>query len=335
MIILDAGTKYIKVCRTALTADKGWKITDAQIIENSHFDYESKESYKISSVSSDLKHVLKNIKKIKDKTGAFSVNGSSILARNFAVPVLEKKELEGAVKIEAEQSISSGLKNMYFDHQTLSKIDKDTLDSLFVCANKNFINDTAQILLKNDIKPAFADVDNLALANAFKAYYPSLEGSIMLLNIGHLYTNVCLFDNGVLKFVRNVAFGGADISKSIADAYGVSFEIAEKIKCQKDMWSELGLSMTSLLRLSIPSLLESVYRSIEYCMSRKMVISVDKLVLTGGTAMLEDISDFLTDSLGAPVEKWNPLESSDIEGDVKKEFGYFMPVLLGLALRRG
>jgi type IV pilus assembly protein PilM len=178
------------------------------------------------------------------------------------------------------------------------------------------------------------DIDNLALVNCFLAFEPEPEKeSVVLLDVGHTYTNISVLDSGQLRFIRNVAFGGKDISQEISNSYGMYFEMAEEIKKRPQLWGEIGLNMKNILKKSASELLEAIYRSIEYCMGRKKLLNVDKILLTGGTSSLQGFDSFVSDVLGIPTVKWNPIAHISTTGECRKEQGQFLGVSLGLAIR--
>ena len=153
------------------------------------------------------------------------------------------------------------------------------------------------------------------------------------MNIGHTFTNISVIDSGISCVHQDVNFGGANITAEIADIYGIPANSAEEIKKRPDLWKELGLNIKNVLRKSMPDLLEAVYRSMEYCIGRKRIINVDKILITGGTSDVEGIDNFMSEALGIVSAKWNPLDHVESGEGAKKEFGSSLSVALGLAVR--
>jgi hypothetical protein len=65
-------------------------------------------------------------------------------------------------------------------------------------------------------------------------------------------------------------------------------------------------------------------------MSRKKLINVDKILLTGGTSSLMGIDGFMAEVLGIYTEKWNPLANVDIRDRNKKCMGVSSALHWGL-----
>jgi type IV pilus assembly protein PilM len=329
MIGIDIGTKYIKLCEVQ-KKDKEYRIFSALMASNP------------LQGQQDPKQNGELIRRIKMMAGeaclttrrtATSIGGSQILARNFSLQGLTPDELKGAVRFEAEQSVSSDLNAMYTDFQVLAKTDDDKSDVLFVGVPREIVDHQMQLLQSTGLETELMDIDNLALANCYLTFDPNAhEESVVLLNIGDRFTNLSVIDDGKLRFVRNIDFGGRDITLEIAHAFDLTEEIAEKLKKQPDLWPEIGLN---ILRKSMPNTMEAVYRSIEYCMSRKKLLNVDKILLTGGSASLHGLKGFISEVLGIYAETWNPFEHLTIKGEVEKDKGLFFSIALGLALRKG
>ncbi len=263
-----------------------------------------------------------------------SVGLPEIVTHNFIFPPMSIDELRGAVHLEAGQAVSIDLHSMSTDYQILSTVENNQSEVLFVAVPNPVINRLLRVAVRGGLSVSTIDLDNLAVANCFAAIEPDVEKqSAVILNIGHVKTNIVVMDGGKVRFVRNVAFGGVHITEAIANRYHVSMEIAEEIKQQSFLWNSLGLNMKNILRQCMPDLLEAVYRSMEYCMNRKRLLNVDRILLTGGTANLTGLDRFVAEVFGIDTECWNPLDYLDVGESGQKKYGPFLCVALGLALR--
>lgn len=330
MIGLDIGSKFIKICQAEKRGDK-YHVISAIMASNPLATSPDKQDIDISL---RIKAALKGVA-LRTRSAAVSVGGPQISARNFSFPVLTDEELKGAVKLEAEQSIFSDLSSMYTDFQVLTPDEKEKLEVLFVAVPRDMVERHMHIIEGAGLETMAVDIDNLALASCYLAFEPGPhKESVVLMNVGHSQTNISVMDGEELRFVRNVNFGGKDITAEIANTFEIDPLLAEEIKKQPKLWDEIGLNIKNVLRKSMPDLLEAIYRSIEYCMSRKKLINVDKILLTGGTSGLEGMDSFVADVIGINTEKWTPFAGLEIKGRSKKEMGRFMSVALGLAIRK-
>lgn len=331
MIGLDLGSKYMKGCTVATRSDGSYIVYAAM----SSYGIREKKDNPVE-LKNKVKHIIRQLR-IKNKEVTLSVGGIDLLARDFLLPKMNEANLHGAVMMEAENSIFETLDDMYSDFQVLSDPSDDKMDILFVASPKRHINQMMESLALTDLDITGVGADNVALANAFIAFderKAALE-SVVVVNIGHEVSNIAIIDRGKLRFIRNVAFGGKDVTAEIASMYEVDVETAEQLKRQHGVWDKIGLNIKNVLKKSSSNLLEAVFRSMEYCVSRQKIGKVDRILLTGGGAIVKGIDNFIWETLGINTEKWNPLESDSIKGVVNSELGLFVPVALGLALQKG
>jgi len=294
---------------------------------------EKKENQAV--LANRIKSIFKNTS-FSNKQTVSSIGGSQSIIRFFRFPLLSMEEIKGAVLLEAEQSVSAAMNTLYTDFQPLPQVENDKIDVLFIAIPAQVLDAAMRTIERSGLKLGIVDLDNLALTNSFLVFGGELvKESVVLLNIGHTYTNISVIDGGKLRFIRNVNFGGSNISNEIANSFGISIEMAEEIKQQPDKWDELGLNIKSVLRKSMPDLLEAIYRSIEYCLNRNAMLSTDKILLTGGTSYLKEIGSFVQEVLDIPTVTWNPVSDLEKQGKAKQGLGQFLSVVLGLAIRNG
>jgi type IV pilus assembly protein PilM len=273
------------------------------------------------------------------------------ISRNTVLPKsIKQKDMDIAVLTNIQQDVQEDLNKMFKSYLVTKEMSDKENHILFIATPKKRVNERIQIV--NEITNASlvgVSTDSIALTNAFNLLGPDYksEETIILVNIGDLFTNMVVLHKKEIIFMKDIVFGGSDITKEIASLYAVpkgyvdhsnpqpiSEDFAEYLKRNDDLWDKVGLSMKGVFKKSSANLLETVFRTIEYCITRQTIVSVDRIVLTGGGSIVKGIDIFIRETLGIPTEKWNPLENNEVSGLVKKEYGYFMPVALGLALEK-
>ncbi len=330
MIGLDLGSKFIKACTAFEKPDGSYLVYAAMI--SAPDSYDKKENHII--VKNKVKHLLRQIR-FKNKDTVLSVSGLDMLARDFTLPRISDDNIEDAVMIEAENSIFETIDDMYSDYQVLPSSNSDKMDILFVASPKKHINQMIDSLSLTDLSVVGVNADNIALANAFRVFNSKVyDESVVLVNIGHDVSNIAIMGQGDLRFIRNVAFGGKDITNEIAEMYDIDFDTAELIKRQPDVWESIGINMKNILKKSSGNLMEAIFRSMEYCVSRQKIGKIDEILITGGGALLQGIDTFIWETLGINTARWNPLESDNIKSAVNLHYGFFSTVALGLALSK-
>jgi len=327
------GSKFIKACNVISKTD-GSYIVYAAMIASAGID-DKKDNP--AAFKDDINLLIRQLKS-KSRETILSVGGIDLLARDFTLPKISKENIAGAVMIEAENSIFETLDGMYSDYQILSSPSDEKMDILFIASPKKNVNRMINNLSLTNLEVSAVTADNIALTNAYITFNDRRAGmeSVVLVNIGHEVSNIAIIDHGNLQFVRNVAFGGKDVTAEIRNAYEVDEDTAEQIKRYPAIWENIGLNIKSILKKSSSNLLEAIFRSMEYCVSRQRIGKVDRIVLTGGGAMVKGIDAFIFDILGITTDKWNPLASDKIKSNVNAndDLGFMTVVALGLALQK-
>ena len=111
-------------------------------------------------------------------------------------------------------------------------------------------------------------------------------------------------------------------------------ELAEELKRRDDLRQQIAFNMKNILKKTLPGLVETIFMTIEHCVTRQFVISIDRIVVTGGGALTEGLDFFIEETLGIPTIKWNPLDNNKVVGYSNKKAGFFLPVALGLAFEK-
>jgi type IV pilus assembly protein PilM len=327
---VDVGSKNIKICKIH-TADGYSTLACAIMSEHAAETVTAAEAEVM--ISHKIHSMVKTLP-LTSQSAVVSVGVPEMVTHNFIFPPMSPEELRGAVKIESVQAVSADLGSMSVDHQVLSEVENNQNEVLFVAVPNPVINRLLRISSRGGLDVETVDLDNLAIANCFTALEHDVEKqSAVILNIGYVNTNIVVIDGGKVRFVRNVGFGGAHITEAIATRYNIAMDVAEEIKKQSFLWNSMGLNIKNILRQCMPDLLEAVYRSIEYCMNRKRLLSVDRILLTGGSSNLTGMDRFVSEVFGIDTERWNPLDYLDVGETGRKEYGQFLCVALGLALR--
>ncbi len=333
MIGLDLGSKYIKICSLHAKADGNYVVYAAMTSSVSGEDKKDNPIILKNKINELAKQV-----RAKNNETYLSVGGMDLLARDFSMPkTIDAANLSGAVMLEAENVVFESLDNMYADYMLMPDSPEDKNDILFVASPKRHIDQIIESLSTTALSVEGVSIDNIALANAFVEFNEkrAAKESIVLVNIGSEVSNIAIIDKGQLRFIRNVAFGGSDVTAEIANVYEVSLDVAEQLKRQPEIWDSIGVNIKNILKISSSNLLEAIFRSMEYCVSRQKIGKVDRIMLTGGGALIKGMDTFIYDTLGISTDKWNPLNSEKVRGVSNAELGYFIPVALGLALAKG
>ncbi|MDD5080300.1 MAG: type IV pilus assembly protein PilM [Candidatus Omnitrophica bacterium] len=269
-----------------------------------------------------------------------SVSGQQAIIRYVDFPKMNAAELKQALKFEAQKHIPFPLADVNIDGYILQdSLPENKMRVLLAAVKKDFLNQRLKLLKDAGFDIAIADIDSLALVNAFNFNY-SDDGAvagktIALLNIGSVTCNLNILEAGMPSLSRDINIGGNNFTQKIADTLSVSFKEAEGMKTAKD--SAQADKILSIGEPVLAKLAQEVRTSFDYYESRS-VTSVEKIYLSGGGSLYPGLREMLSNLLAISVENWDPLRkielADDLEADKVRPLAGQLAVAIGLALRR-
>lgn len=168
------------------------------------------------------------------------------------------------------------------------------------------------------------------------------KSAIMIIDLGAKRTNITIVERGIPFVTRSVNLGGDSITSRIRSSLNTDFEQAERMK--RD-FGDLS-STESSLPGGLPQLLEPVFQplvnEIRYAlqlyvdMELTEIKKVEKIILTGGSAHLPRVPEYISHTLNMNVYRGDPwarvVYPQDLSA-VLEEIGPRMSIAVGLAMR--
>ena len=262
-----------------------------------------------------------------------SVSGNMVVVRYIRMPKLALSELRSSIRYEAGQHIPFDVKDVELDCTILRAPQNGDgkMDVMLVAARRNACERVLNILKAARLTANCIDVDPIATINAFQlSTTPEPDKPTALLNIGAKQTTVSILSGGIPAFTRCIEIGGEGLSLAIARGLGVELEEAERLKVFGDTLIQPHLDMV------LNSIARQVRTSFDY-FEGLAGRTVSQIYLSGGTAKLEGLSEFLVSALGVPAHEWNPLEGIETSAFAADEalpsLAPTLDVAVGLAAR--
>jgi type IV pilus assembly protein PilM len=296
-------------------------------------------SGKSSESDPSIGHLVKELygeTKIESKDVIAAIPGISAVVRYIQMPRMTLQEAREALRYEAAQYIPFKAEEAQMDCHILNGASSqrdNTMKLMLVATRTSEAERRVEALKTAGISPVILDVDSLAILNAFETTgIHSREGeAIGLINIGSRQTNLSVIQDGHPAFTRDVEVGGGGITVAIARGLGISLADAEGLKVSGDAIIQPHLEIV------LRSIVHQLRSSFDYYQGTSGK-EVKKVYISGGTSLLKSLIEFLMDSLGIPVEPWDPLqgiETSAFKDDAAlHHLAPLLPVAVGLASRR-
>lgn len=252
----------------------------------------------------------------------------------------KKEEMEEAVRGQAKKLIPLPLEEMTIDWKPVAigpqSPDDKYVQILLTGAAKTLIRKYSDIFSAAGLELAFLETEALAMVRSLIGRDRS---PTLLLDIGALRTNILIVENGIPLVNRSVALGGLNVTKEMAQAMAMPEEQAESMKID-------AASMASMYNAGFPKLFEKVFAPIltELNYSSNLFLGqkanenkrLDKIILTGGGALLPQLADYLTKAMSLRVyvgDPWARVVYPEALRPVLNQVGSRFGVSIGLAMR--
>ena len=273
---------------------------------------------------------------IKSREAVIGVAGRELITKKVQMPEVPAKELRDAVQLEAEHHIPFAFDEVFLDYHVVSRRG-GLMELIVVAVKKSKVNEYVAVVEAAGLTPAVVDVDSFALGNQFEHNHPEDSGdAVALIDVGASVMKTNVVRGGTSIFTRDVPFGGNHYTQAIADRLHTTFEDAERAKVgvSTDIASDIGPALEAVSRdLSL-----ELRRTFDYFSSTSESDRIGRIVMSGGTARLPGVTEYLSTTWKIPVEVARPLERIDVDDSGLLEeasaAGPALAVGVGLALRR-
>lgn len=273
--------------------------------------------------------------KLKNKLVNVAIGGEAVIVRLITVPKMSREELRSSLRFEAEKFIPFDIKEVELQTQILDDNLKDNKMKVLLVAVKNKdIETMVNLVIKSGLNPRVIDVESFALYNAYEVNHLNVKESCLLLNIGEKFSNINIIEEGTMNFSRDVLIGGNNFTHQLMKTFSLQYSEAEKLKMEpKDKSVEVfGTFETVLLNLK-----DEIASSLDYFESQSQK-KVTKIYLSGGSASLAGLSEFLKENFEVEVEMWDVTAAMEKDASldlneldkVKRQ----LVIATGLALRQ-
>ncbi|MDI6784366.1 MAG: type IV pilus assembly protein PilM [bacterium] len=342
LLALDIGSNLVKAIQIK-SAKQGWTLENIGFAEVPATVSQAKGDAAATGLGSVIRTAIMNSgSRVKDVVT--SISGEAVIVRYISFPEMSDTELANAIRWQIEEHIPYRLDDINLDYHKLGVSQKEgtkKIDVLLVAARKDLVNERINLLKSIGLNPAVVDVDAFAVFNAFEANYEFKPDEVVaLVNIGAQSTNIIICQNQVSLFARDISLAGNSITQQLASKMGISFADAEKLKVEegtilpaigesakeeitdvkvairdtvekitgeKLSGDERARKISDTIRVPLQNLVTEIRRTLQFFENQQYGKPVNRIVLSGGTAKLENIDSFVHDRLGLPTEIFNAL----------------------------
>lgn len=277
----------------------------------------------------------------KVKHAAAAVAGSAVITRIIPMSAdLSEDDLEGQIQVEANQYIPYPIEEVSLDFEVMGPVrDNPEMNNILLAASRTENVDMRIAALDlGGLTARVIDVEAFAMENAFAMVADQLAVSrdalVAVVDIGATMTTLAVLKNQRTIYSREQVFGGKQLTDEIMRRYGLSYEEAGRAKRKGGLPESYEMEALEPFK---ESLVQQVSRLLQFFFAGSEYSRVDQVVLAGGCAAIEGITEILEQQLGVPCVVANPLArmslSSRVQAQTLAQDAPALMIAVGLAMR--
>ncbi len=279
----------------------------------------------------------------RTKHVALALPSSAVISKRITLPAdLTDQEMEVQVESEANQYIPFSLDEVSLDFCVIgpSKNSPGDVDVLIAASRREKVQDREGLAEAAGLKPMVVDVESHAARLAAGRLVEAMpnkgqDAVIALFEVGSMTTSMQIMRNEEVLYERDQGFGGAQLTQHIVRQYGFSLEEAEAKKRNDDLPDDYR---STVLQPFVEGMAQEIGRALQFFFTSTPYNRVDRILIAGGSAALQGLTDAVTSGTGFAASIVNPFEGMEISGTVRvKKMAREAPGYLtacGLAMRR-
>ena len=340
MVGIDIGSHSVKAVLLS-QGSEGYVLEDFAIEPMVRGAVVDREIQDIEAVGNVIAKIRQKIP-MKAKEAAAAVSGQTVITKIIYMDVsLNEEELASQIEVEADSLIPYPLDEVSLDFETLdvNESDPSKVNVLLSAARTESIEARVATLEAGDFTAKVIDVESYAVSRSNDLCLSQLpddavDKTVAIVDIGATMTLFSVTKAGKHLYSRDQMFGGEQYTRSIVSYYNKSFEEAEKAKITNDLPPNYTFEVLAPFHTI---LMQQIRRAIQMFLTSSGASKIDYLLVSGGTAFIEDIETLLTDELGVHTVIANPFNEMTFGQSInEEELAKVAPQLMvatGLALR--
>lgn len=272
------------------------------------------------------------------KLAIVSLPAFSVFTAIVEMPLLAPQETKEAMKYQAKNFVPQPLTEVTLDWLQIAKFEDDKgvkkQRLLLVSVPNTEIARYGRILQMAGLNLQILEVETLSLARVLTGIDPT---NTLIIDIGARSTAIAVAAGGILKYSSQTDFAGSFLSQAIANGLGINIWRAEELKRRRGLLGTGGEYEVSTLMLAHLDVILGEARRVKTLYEKNYGERVERIILSGGGALLAGLTDYIAKQFNLPAIKANPLNKISYPvsiGPLAASLGPPLSVSLGLGLRQ-
>jgi type IV pilus assembly protein PilM len=265
---------------------------------------------------------------IKSRQAVLGLTGKDLVIKYQQVPPVPDFQLKKIVAFELDEIRRQSGDALAADFNVMPSRADLTSDDIVLMAlsREQRIEERLAALQQAGVATRHFTPNAVALFHSFRAFGPATSGDVLVVAIGKTSSDMALMRDGDLLYARSVGTGGDVLTDALASEFGVSKAKAESLKRElgdlRPRDKRSGLSQQSekvsyALENAAGRLFSMVQSTVQLAKGQMQLnqLELSKVWITGGTAAMQGLDEYLAGSLGVPVQRFDPLGDAGVAVD--------------------
>lgn len=240
--------------------------------------------------------------KITTRRVAATIPASSAYSRVMTLPAsLNSKELNEAVRFEAEQYIPIPVDDLYIDY-SIGALQGENREVLVVAVPKKVVDSYMRFFELVGLEVCAIETTISAASRLIAETNAGVSTPSILIDLGSVSVDLSIYDK-ILVVNGTVPGGGDNFTEQIKNRLGVTDAEADTIKMKYGLGiSKKQTEIRQALSSQLEELIKEIRRVVRYYEERTEGKSkIGQIITMGGGANMPGLTDYLTDNLRLPT----------------------------------
>lgn len=250
---------------------------------------------------------------ITTKRVSVAIPAYRTFTRSITLPKLKDREIDQAVRLEAEQYVNVPLDELYLDYEVIRQ-NADSIDVFMVTVPKNIVDSYLQLTQILGLETVLIE-PTLSSSGRLFSLDPQSDMATVIIDFGSRSADISIFDKHVLV-TGTVQAGGEIFTNAIKSKLNVTLAEAGLIKTKYGLQvSKKQTEIRDALEPILNEVIKEIERMIRYYEERYgNSRPIGQIITLGGGANMPGLSDYLTNSIRLPVRHTDPWHFISFKG---------------------
>lgn len=313
---LDIGTTAIRLVELRGSGTKS-------LVKYAYVPIEDKLSQ--SDSKADQQKVAKVVQQLVKQAGvatnnvAVGIPSSKVFTTVADIDNMGTSDLAKAIPLQADSLIPTPLAESKIDWALLgeSPADKTKQEVLLTSVANKFIEERLDMLESVGLNVVAFEPDNLAMARSLAINDTTPQ---LLLDVGHRSTDLVVVMNGVPHLTRSIPTGVEAIVRSAIQNLSIDDKQAEQFVFKFGLSKEkLEGQVFQAISGTVDLLVTEIEKSIKFFETRYVGKKIERIVVTGGAAVVPEFPLYLANKFNLNVEIGNAWRNVSFSKDRQNE----------------